>query len=239
MTDQENTQQEPTMEEILASIRRIISEDNDDAAKAPASNGAGLASAAAPAQPAPLEAPAPLAAAPAAPSAPMGAPMRAPPPANNGMHSGTSADVLELTQAQVLPDHEPAQPAHQPQDPSAFHQPAPEPAESMAEAAPAQDEFAGSDLMVVDGEEGESHEEVGNGALISNDTEENATEAFRALNRDVAISRAASGGQTLETMVEDMMRPMLKNWLDDNLGEIVEDVVEREVRRIADRSRSR
>lgn len=31
MTDHDNSQGEPTMEEILASIRRIISEDNDDA----------------------------------------------------------------------------------------------------------------------------------------------------------------------------------------------------------------
>lgn len=72
MSEAKNQQAEPSMEEILASIRRIISEDSD-AGKAPP--------AAAPAAPTPAPAAAP-APAPAAPPAPAPAP----------------AEILELTE---------------------------------------------------------------------------------------------------------------------------------------------
>ncbi|MGF1457101.1 MAG: DUF2497 domain-containing protein [Alphaproteobacteria bacterium] len=235
MTDQENTQQEPTMEEILASIRRIISEDNDEATKAAAPNGAAPAAAAAPApapvQPTPVEEPAPMAGmtngvghAPAAPQSAPAAPQSAP------MQS--SADVLELTQAQALPEMEPAAPVHQPiEEPQPLHQPLPD---THAEAANTDTDFAGSDLVVVDRDD---HADDEAHALVSGDVESNAATAFQSLGRNVAVSREPSGSRTLETMVEDMMRPMLKEWLDDNLGDIVEDLVDREVRRISDRSR--
>jgi cell pole-organizing protein PopZ len=77
MTDAKNQQAEPSMEEILASIRRIISEDTD----------AGKGQAAAPAAPAPEPA-APAAAAPPPPAPPK--PQAAPPPPPN--------EVLELTE---------------------------------------------------------------------------------------------------------------------------------------------
>jgi len=50
----ENAQPEPSMEEILASIRRIISDDEDDAENAPAA-GSTLASVSAPAKPEPVQ----------------------------------------------------------------------------------------------------------------------------------------------------------------------------------------
>jgi cell pole-organizing protein PopZ len=80
MTDAKNQQAEPSMEEILASIRRIISEDSDA--------GKGQAAAPAPAAPAPTPAPQPAAAAPPPPPPPPAAP---PEPA-------PAPDVLELTE---------------------------------------------------------------------------------------------------------------------------------------------
>jgi cell pole-organizing protein PopZ len=79
MSDAKNQQAEPSMEEILASIRRIISEDTD----------AGKGQAAAPAAAAPAPAPAAQPAAAAPPPPPPPPPQPAPAPA---------ADVLELTE---------------------------------------------------------------------------------------------------------------------------------------------
>lgn len=78
MTDAKNQQAEPSMEEILASIRRIISEDTD----------AGKGGAAAPAAPA---------AAPAAP-APAAAAPPPPPPKAEPAPAAPAAEVLELTE---------------------------------------------------------------------------------------------------------------------------------------------
>jgi cell pole-organizing protein PopZ len=78
MTDAKNQQAEPSMEEILASIRRIISEDTD----------AGKGQAAAPA--APAAAPAPAAAAPSPPPPP--------PPKAEPAPAPAAAEVLELTE---------------------------------------------------------------------------------------------------------------------------------------------
>jgi cell pole-organizing protein PopZ len=68
MTDAKNQQAEPSMEEILASIRRIISEDTESAKTAPADAPAAVPAAAAPPAPARAAAPAPVPAA-AAPAA--------------------------------------------------------------------------------------------------------------------------------------------------------------------------
>jgi uncharacterized protein len=76
MTDAKNQQAEPSMEEILASIRRIISEDTDTGKAQPAAAPAPAASAAPPPPPPPAQpkasepAPAPKAAEPPPPPAP-------------------------------------------------------------------------------------------------------------------------------------------------------------------------
>jgi cell pole-organizing protein PopZ len=86
-----NPQHEPTMEEILASIRKIISEDGPEAA-APAETA-----------PPPPPAPAPV----AAPE-----PVPAPQPVAETVHD----DVLELTQEVEPPPAPPAPPAPPPED---------------------------------------------------------------------------------------------------------------------------
>jgi uncharacterized protein len=47
---------------------------------------------------------------------------------------------------------------------------------------------------------------------------------------------ASSDGRTVEEFAEDILRPLLKEWLDENLPAIVERVVEREVNKIARRA---
>ena len=49
------------------------------------------------------------------------------------------------------------------------------------------------------------------------------------------LGSAALGGQdlTIEKMIREMLRPMLKEWLDENLPTMVERMVEREIERIS------
>lgn len=49
----------------------------------------------------------------------------------------------------------------------------------------------------------------------------------------VEFGEEAGGQNTIEGVVREMLRPMLKEWLDDNLPAIVEKQVETEVQRIA------
>lgn len=49
-------------------------------------------------------------------------------------------------------------------------------------------------------------------------------------------SIADADGRTIEQFAEDMLRPMLKEWLDENLPSMIERIVEREIRKIARRA---
>jgi uncharacterized protein len=49
-------------------------------------------------------------------------------------------------------------------------------------------------------------------------------------------SVADDSGRTIEQFVEDMVRPLLKEWLDENLPPIVERLVQREIQKIARRA---
>lgn len=54
-------------------------------------------------------------------------------------------------------------------------------------------------------------------------------------NTFARLGSAALGGQdlTIEKMIREMLRPMLKEWLDENLPTMVERMVEREIERIS------
>jgi hypothetical protein len=196
--------QEPSMEEILASIRRIIADD--DATKPPAKP-APKAAELAPANPAaapPPAAPAPAAAArddidamleeldePAAQAAP------APP-----------EDVLELTEAMAAPAPEPA-PANfrriEPDQDVVFDDPPP-PAPAPLARPPQADT-----------------------ALLSNAASAAVHSAFGTLAHSVLVQNT----RTLEDLVKEMLRPMLKAWLDDNLPVMVERLVRAEIERVS------
>ena len=205
--------QEPTMEEILASIRRIIADD--DAAK-PQSK---------PPSPKPPEPPAkaapPVA---AAPSEPMGqddidamlsavdddlddvVPTQSEPP----------AEVLELTEAMAAPPPEPKPPAFRKIDAEqdvVFDEPAPAlsppPQPSSPRLDPAQD---GSEPP-----------------LLSPAATAVVNSAFGTLAHSMLVQNA----KTLEDLVKEMLRPLLKAWLDDNLPTLVERLVRAEIERVS------
>jgi len=220
--------QEPSMEEILASIRRIIADD-DGRPKAPEPVApkpvAPPAAVAAPSRPAPvpppaaannqddidamladLDAPPKVAAKPALMPAPKPVPMPAAPP----------PDVLDLTEAMAAPEPTPApsfrtidgasdvvfaDPPEQRPEPPVRAEPRPQVAQQ-----PASDQ-----------------------GLISNATVSAVDSAFNSL----AYTVIGQNARTLEDLVKEMLRPLLKSWLDDNLPGMVERIVRAEIERVS------
>jgi uncharacterized protein len=203
--------QEPSMEEILASIRRIIADD--DAIK-PA------------AKPAAKVEPPPVKAAPPPPSAPMGQDdidamlagldaAEAESPAEPEPDREPQEEVLELTEAMAAPEPEP-----EPKPPSfrkiephqdvVFEDPEPPPPPRQMVSAPRVAEAVEQPLM-------------------SAATTAAVNSAFGTLAHTVLVQNA----KTLEDLVKEMLRPMLKGWLDDNLPSLVERMVRAEIERVS------
>lgn len=218
--------QEPSMEEILASIRRIIADD-DGRPKVPEA-----------VAPKPAPPPAPRAVAPPPPPSPVAtnnqddidamladldappkvaakpAPMPAPKPAP--MPAAPPTDVLDLTEAMAAPAPAPA---------SSFRtidgandvvfadppEPRPEPP-VRAEPRP----------QVV-------QQPAPDQGLISNATVSAVDSAFNSL----AYTVIGQNARTLEDLVKEMLRPLLKSWLDDNLPGMVERIVRAEIERVS------
>jgi uncharacterized protein len=206
------------MEEILASIRRIIADDDSKPAKAPEVAAAGKApqAAAAPSRPAPPAAPPPKPAAPL-PSAPppaaansqdevdamlaeLDAPPKAGPNPAAAQPPAPAAEVLDLTEAMAAPT------------------PPPGPAPSFRTIDGA------SDVVFTTKPERSTDR-----ALISNETIAAVDSAFNSLAHTVIGQNA----RTLEDLVREMLRPMLKSWLDDNLPGLVERIVRAEIERVS------
>jgi cell pole-organizing protein PopZ len=213
--------QEPSMEEILASIRRIIADD--DGVKPPAKPEAKAPEVKAPEPPPPIAKapPPPPKPAPAPPPAAMKqddidamlagldeAPAPVPPPAPE-----PEADVLELTEAMQAP----AAPAFRKIDGAqdVVFDEEPEPARRPRAAEPPRPAPAPPPPMA-------EH-------IISSATAAAVDSAFNALAHTVLVQNA----KTLEDLVKEMLRPMLQHWLDNNLPTLVERLVRQEIERVA------
>lgn len=210
--------QEPSMEEILASIRRIIADDDaTKPAKAPEPAAAAQkpAAAAAPARPAPPPAPAAKPAPAPQPAAAnrqdeidaMLAELDGPPKAAAKAAAPRASDageVLDLTESMTTPPPGPA-PNFRTIDGNSdvvfANKPSPPPA-----PPPTPDR-----------------------GLISNATVAAVDSAFNSLAHTVLGQNA----RTLEDLVREMLRPMLKSWLDDNLPNMVERIVRAEIERVS------
>jgi hypothetical protein len=201
--------QEPSMEEILASIRRIIADD--DASKT-----------AKPAAPAPV-----ISTRPAQPPAPAAAnsqdevdamlaklDMRsADPPAPEP----PASDVLDLTEEMAAPATS-TQAAFRTIDASSDVVFTDRPADPPAE--PASRSFE---------EPRRAAAAPPDAALISASTVAAVDSAFNALAHTVIGQNA----RTLEDLVKEMLRPLLKSWLDDNLPGVVDRIVRAEIERVS------
>jgi uncharacterized protein len=200
--------QEPSMEEILASIRRIIADD--DATKTT--------------PPKPVEAVKPVLAKPITPPRPPSPMPHVPdpslaveaapapfeePPAVEPSPVEETADILDLTESMASsPSPEPMpSPAFRTIDGSfdiGYEEPADKPAPQRPVSEPVSQ-------------------------LLSTATSAAIDSAFNSLAQTVLVQNA----RTLEDLVREMLRPMLKSWLDDNLPGMVERLVRAEIERVS------
>jgi len=223
MSDQE-AQQEPSMEEILASIRRIISEDGDEeTAAAPEAEAA---------TPEPVEEAAPEPEEPAEPE----------------------EDVLELTDEVqddgTVVNLNTGEAVEEEETPEEFVESLEaeeeevelemvdadeEPAEEEAEPEPEPEEVAEPE-PVADAEPEEILVDEAANRLVSDDPAMTSVSSLSALAAAVDTHRRAVdpsiGPRTIEDLVKEVMRPMIKDWLDANLPSLVERMVGREIERL-------
>jgi hypothetical protein len=220
--------QEPSMEEILASIRRIIAdEDTGKAAKPPA--------APEPPKPAPPVAVAPKRAPPPKPPEPPAA-------TNNQSDIDAMLADIDVQPVAVAPPPKPVEPPVADVLDLTEAMAAPPPS-NVATSFRTID--AASDVIFTDRTSDTPSEPAyrsvddtprpaapGSGfdhGLISNATMSAVDSAFNSLAHTVLGNNA----RTLEDLVKEMLRPMLKGWLDDNLPNMVERIVRAEIERVS------
>jgi uncharacterized protein len=200
-------EQEPSMEEILASIRKIISDDPPSAAQTslPGPTDSPMLSSIRPATSSPSQA-----AFAEQPSAPRREPSQA----------EIDAMLVQLRETR----HEPAV-QEAPPGLRGEHRLEPAPPPSFDNQV-----SRGSEQPHV--ESAAPEPSAGESALMSAGTAAQVGSAFNRLAQAVAAPR----GPTLEEMVTGMLRPMLKTWLDENLPAMVERLVQAEIERVARKS---
>jgi cell pole-organizing protein PopZ len=228
---------EPSMEEILASIRRIIADD--DAKSAPAAN----AAPATPPAPVVAAVPAPMPVLPPSPAEflseiPPAQLRPVPEPEPEPEPELAAADILELTEEMRAPEPEPAPASFKTVDaqPDVIFsepsdEPEPEPEPEFAEASTVADE-APLDNAPLDNALEEARRTLTqqmDEPLLSRSASAAVDSAFASLTHTVLSQNA----RTLDDLVKDMLRPMLKAWLDDNLPSLVERLVRAEIERVS------
>jgi cell pole-organizing protein PopZ len=232
--------QEPSMEEILASIRRIIADDEAKpaAAEKPASPPAPAAKLAMRDIP-PSAVPAAQAAAKPAPALKAAPPPAAPAPAATNGQDDIDAmlasldeatpeadirtrqldgEVFELTDEMALPDPPPIA--------SSFHKIEPRDDIEFTESAAAKPLHRQPAHVPPPFESAPGMQPQ---HILSRSTVSAVESAFNSLASTVLSNNA----RTLEDLVKEMLRPMLKSWLDDNLPGLVERIVKAEIERVS------
>jgi len=200
------------MEEILASIRRIIADDDPTRSQPKAS------------EPVPPPRPAPPPPKMAPPPLPEPEPeqdeidsmlaqleqvsRKPPPPVEEPV-----SDILDLTEQMAAPEEAPAFRTIDGQSDVVFEESPPEPEPPPPRMAEPPRPAHGN----------------GDHGLISATTHAAVDSAFNTLAQTVLVQN----GRTLEDLVREMLRPMLKTWLDDNLPSMVERLVRAEIERVS------
>jgi uncharacterized protein len=251
--------QEPSMEEILASIRRIIA---DDEAKPPGGDKPAAAvpqAAPAKAEKAATSAPAPApkpvmtdippskipaaaaASAKPAPPPPAPAPPAPPPPAPAASATNSQDDIDALlngldeatTEEEVRPP-QPDGEVFELTDDMAV--PSVEPPQPSFHKIEPEDDLEFTESVASKAIQRPSaydpppaHAVPPSPAILSQTTVSAVESAFNALAHTVLSNNA----RTLEDLVKEMLRPMLKSWLDDNLPGLVERIVKAEIERVS------
>ena len=228
--------QEPSMEEILASIRRIIADDEAKpaAAEKPASPPVAAKPAVMKDIPPSAIAPAPKPVAAPKPAPPPPAP--APEPVASNNQDDIDAMLASLDAATPEADIRPAQPEPEADvfeltDEMAVPEPAP-PAATFSKVEP-QDDIEFTEATKASRRQPAYEPPFESAAptrpILSHSTVSAVESAFNSLANTVLSNNA----RTLEDLVKEMLRPMLKSWLDDNLPGLVERIVKAEIERVS------
>ncbi|MEK9284325.1 MULTISPECIES: DUF2497 domain-containing protein [unclassified Bradyrhizobium] len=241
---------EPSMEEILASIRRIIA---DDEAKPPPTEAAKPEKAAAPAAPAAkpqvvndipptkIASAKPAVEKAAPPPAAKPAPTPAPAPAASNSQDDIDALLAGLDEATPAPEVREPEPEPEadvleltdemaveptPPAPPSFRKVEPRDDLEFAEAVPPSQSAPPPSYAPVDFDAPPLPPQQ---PILAQSTVSAVESAFNSLAHTVLSSNA----RTLEDLVKEMLRPMLKSWLDDNLPGLVERIVKAEIERVS------
>jgi uncharacterized protein len=222
--------QEPSMEEILASIRRIIADDEAKpaAAEKPVSPAVTV-------KPVMKDIP-PSAIAPAPKPAPPPPPPPAPEPAVSNSQDDIDSMLASLDAATPEADIRPAPPEPEPDvfeltDEMALPEPAPAPAAAAFSKVEPQDDIEFTEAKASRRQPAyePAFESTPARPILSHSTVSAVESAFNSLANTVLSNNA----RTLEDLVKEMLRPMLKSWLDDNLPGLVERIVKAEIERVS------
>ena len=248
--------QEPSMEEILASIRRIIADD--EAKPAAGEKPAGPAAAAKPEKPAAPAAkapvmrdippsaisaaqaaaakvaPAPVKPAPPAAAPPPAAPAAAAPAPNSQDEIDALLNGLDeaTTPEEIrtpLPDGDVFELTDEmavPDPQPSFHKIEPEDDLEFTENAAARSVHR---QPAFEPPPFATEPAAPAQQILSRSTVSAVESAFNTLANTVLSNNA----RTLEDLVKEMLRPMLKSWLDDNLPGLVERIVKAEIERVS------
>lgn len=218
---------EPSMEEILASIRRILSEEEGAAKLAPNEEDELLltASMRVPVQEFPASATEPPVFEPEL--SPDADEQKVPPSPFASEPAFETPFVPEPSQAPFTATPEPVFPPIPEQEPalSAWGEPAFQPEREQEQE-----------------KEYKMEEQVQSPAgLVGEQAATEIANSVGALVRSVSVERAASVGRagvTIEDIVREEVKPVLKAWLDTHLPSLVERVVRAEINRVMDRAQS-
>jgi cell pole-organizing protein PopZ len=202
---------DPSMEDILASIRRIIADDQAKAAET-----------AKPQEPEPE---------PAEDVLDLGPSLRATPPAP-ASYDQDDVDLMfrETEEPETLEGQDAVDNLF-----DTFDEPAPEPAferEPAPSPAPVvrrDPVIEPHDLPLIAAQQPIRRPEPEPTHLLSSQVGASVSGAFSQLAHTVLSQNA----RTLDDLVQEMLRPMLKGWLDENLPALVERLVKAEIERVA------
>ncbi len=217
----EQGQQEPSMEDILASIRRILSEDEEEGGAE-----------------APVEEPAPE---------PEPEPEPELEPVSMDFEPEPEPDPEPEPEPEPIFEPEPEpEPIFEPEpEPEPIYEPEPEPEpEPVFEPEPEPEPIYEPEPVLPpdydDVLELTTSMIVGQGdSILSQPTARASTDVLSDLARAILDRRELSVGErgiTLEAMVRGMLRPLLKEWLDRNLPYLIERLVKKEIDRMVNRA---
>lgn len=215
---------EPSIEEILSSIRQIINEDDEDTSTDVAASGKD--------KPKSTEETAPEA---------------------SDSKEDDVLDLAAFAEDEASEDDKPAEPTPSESETEMSEDKADEtiaaddldamfdaPAEETKDEAPA-DDFAFEEAEIKSDPQSQqpSMNASVEDSIMSSDTVNAAAASLTKLaeaNVKIDHSHAKGDGSiTLEDVVKQMLKPMMKEWLDSNLPPLVERLVEKEIRKISNR----